>query len=610
METGDGIVRRKLNFNDKSFALKSFYVDIRSVSVRNRVTKYIHDLGGRVETFLSKDIHVFVTDTKPTKRQNRVLQLNNQSINDGSSYAEYSSTGGGCLPLSRGKALLLKARGNGTSDNSSAIDRGLSSNVMIQKATDLGLKIDHAHVFLKKCKLLSGSVKVNKCKSDTLVDIVPLKWDNESFVIKIEDESNLYKPLHKQFDKLPMVYVDNGGGSPFDGPVVLERPESVKSIKAAKSTKFYTAKGGYCEMCDYYFKGSLREHLLSEKHKSFVSDESNFTGVENVVNKLPNLSKFLTKFCLSMPTLPNEKHVESEETVYEHPPDLCSFEDINKNKNLEKTSSEILADVNKPCDVEDISMGHTEKDFTSSDTIIYEYQERLKGGNSIERENQTNVDNVQYAVVSTLHRPMFSDDSVPDSQTDVLKNMINNWSLKDDGSEVKSTMLCSTPNVLDPPLARVVPGLPKPVGVAPIYSDSEPDIGMSFSTPTADNRSLLGDIMSSLKNMNEPIILDRNVEEASKDDRLKPVKRKHSDVEEDCVYYSEKTDETNLKIKLCKLTPASQKTNLKMFWKVRKTGDCRLVFSAEKLKKPLRDCNSDNTNRDNPSRKRQRTLQF
>ncbi|XP_050401987.1 protein DBF4 homolog A [Patella vulgata] len=619
METADdGVARRKLNFGARSFANKTFYVDVRSVSVRNKVVKHIHDLGGNVETFLGNDIHVFVTDTKNNKRQDRVRELSRNNTRDGSSYPDSPSPGGSCLPLSRGKALLLKARGNG-SENSSAVDRGLSSNVMIQKATEMGLKIEHVHTFLKKCKTLTGSSKI-KSKRDTLGDIVPLTWDNDIIVVKIEDASKSYKPLHKQFSKLPMVYADNGGGSPFDGPVVLEKPECVKSFKKAKSTRFYTAKGGYCEMCDFYFKNSLKEHLLSEKHLSFVDDESNFKGIETVVDKLPNISKFLSKFCI------NPRPANSINPVDPSGPTIDKrIEDENNNTNeivmeKEKESSE-KTEIN---DDVVVPMEDEEQDFTSSDTIIYDFQDQYKGDNSIlppstKADAEAEPNNVEYAT------NMFSDDSQQDSQTDVLKDLIHNWTLSEapNISSVSSlvnfdVMSCGThdtnehKNIVP---GKVVPGLPKPVGVEPSYSDSEPEVGMSFSTPRAEENSSSGEMPLLSPQLNRKQTAVEAIERTMpviNDDRVKPQKRKHDDVLDECVYYTKKTDDTKLKIKLCKVTPARQKTNLKMFWKVRKTGECRLVFSAGKSKKPLGESNDLNSNihENSPSRKRQRTLNF
>lgn len=69
------------------------------------------------------------------------------------------------------------------------------------------------------------------------------------------------------------------------------------------------------------------------------------------------------------------------------------------------------------------------------------------------------------------------------------------------------------------------------------------------------------------------------------EENLKSKKRKHS-IEDDAdtkVYYSCKANGT--KLKLCKVvTPVRKKADIRQYWKVRKAGGCRLVFSAEKRK--------------------------
>ena len=56
--------KRKLDFHDKPFYCKSFYIDIKAETARRKIVRRIKDLGGTVEGFLSKDIDLFITDKK------------------------------------------------------------------------------------------------------------------------------------------------------------------------------------------------------------------------------------------------------------------------------------------------------------------------------------------------------------------------------------------------------------------------------------------------------------------------------------------------------------------------------------------------------------------
>ena len=55
-------VRRKLDFVDRPYSRKTFYLDIRASQLKSKISKRIADLGGRVEEFLSKELHLVVTD--------------------------------------------------------------------------------------------------------------------------------------------------------------------------------------------------------------------------------------------------------------------------------------------------------------------------------------------------------------------------------------------------------------------------------------------------------------------------------------------------------------------------------------------------------------------
>lgn len=82
--------RRHLNFVEHPYVGKIFYIDIKTASIRTKVVQRIQTLGGQIESFLSKDISVFITDRHEKRGDSPDESLERHSrINK-------------CVPLSRG----------------------------------------------------------------------------------------------------------------------------------------------------------------------------------------------------------------------------------------------------------------------------------------------------------------------------------------------------------------------------------------------------------------------------------------------------------------------------------------------------------------------------
>ena len=67
-------VRRQLSFQDVPYNGKLFYLDIRQPPLKHKITRRIVDLGGKIESFLSKEIDLILTDGDEKKKS--VLELN------------------------------------------------------------------------------------------------------------------------------------------------------------------------------------------------------------------------------------------------------------------------------------------------------------------------------------------------------------------------------------------------------------------------------------------------------------------------------------------------------------------------------------------------------
>ncbi|CAC5407485.1 unnamed protein product [Mytilus coruscus] len=271
--------KRKLDFQDQPFHFKTFYLDIKAETVKRKVIRRIRELGGTVEGFLSKDVHLVITD----KKNGELERKSNKEVKT----IEISN-------LSRGRALLLKANAQSNKRRSS-----VGGNHITQNALNLGVQVEQANIFLRDSNKFIDAVKKTK-KTNELDGITPLEWTESekenTCCLKIEDTEQLYKPLIKHFETFPTLFYNEEVASPFVKGVVLTKQaeKTVNRYSTAKKTVTYN-KGGFCEACDYWYKCSLREHIKSAKHEKFVKDQTNFDHLDTVINKLPSFSDFFVK---------------------------------------------------------------------------------------------------------------------------------------------------------------------------------------------------------------------------------------------------------------------------------------------------------------------------
>jgi hypothetical protein len=59
--------RRSLSFEERPYAGKTFYLDVKSASAKSKISQRIQNLGGQIEDFLSKDLTLLITDKSSTK---------------------------------------------------------------------------------------------------------------------------------------------------------------------------------------------------------------------------------------------------------------------------------------------------------------------------------------------------------------------------------------------------------------------------------------------------------------------------------------------------------------------------------------------------------------
>ncbi|XP_068438589.1 uncharacterized protein dbf4b [Clinocottus analis] len=295
---------------------KTFYLD----SLKKRSTALLLEavslLGGRVESFLHKDVCFVVTgsqdglneqksadtkaETKGTIEETQRPIMQRESILSSDKRRPGTPRPTACG--SRGKALLEKAMRN---------NERLKGNSVLANARSWGVKIlyvDDVLLYLKRLTRESFSVHKRPERSPTkqqgchVVKAAALR----SPYLKIEDMSRRYKPLHVQSMIFPTLWY-SGRFSPFESPPPLfeeqaekgeNKTRETKKVESSIQDKSQTTLGcntslckprkkevSYCECCHQPFT-NLEEHLQSDQHRAFVLDSSNYSVVDQLVTEL------------------------------------------------------------------------------------------------------------------------------------------------------------------------------------------------------------------------------------------------------------------------------------------------------------------------------------
>ncbi|XP_028332548.1 protein DBF4 homolog A [Gouania willdenowi] len=295
---------------EKKLEGKTFYLDNLKKCQSTLIWENIHALGGKVESFLHRDVNFVVTGSKEdfesprpegskggaktineevqktSKQQERVLS------NDKVKQRPVTPRPVACG--SRGKALLEKAiRNNEHLQESSVLSNARSWGVKI-------MYVDDAFSYLKQLSQEASTAKQkpSDIKARTL----------KAPFLKIEDLSRKYKPLFMLCVSLPTLSY-RSRYSPFEPPppplfwdekgtekeqnkARENKVESIFSDKCQAPPSFEPVPrllrkkdGSYCEICRQSFT-SMEEHLQSDQHRSFVLDPSNYALVDGLVAEM------------------------------------------------------------------------------------------------------------------------------------------------------------------------------------------------------------------------------------------------------------------------------------------------------------------------------------
>ncbi|XP_021243196.1 protein DBF4 homolog A isoform X2 [Numida meleagris] len=304
---------------------KVFYLDIPSNVISEKIGKDLKELGGRVESFLSKDISYLVSSKKEAKFAPTLSQIspvpspesvcnggnsspqpsNRKDRQDGSSFKAVDA-----VRLSRGKSLAEKAiREQELIPSGSILSNALSWGVKILHVDDVKHYIEQKKKELYLIKSTGSSFKDVGKQVTTQKSKSRLK----NPFVKVEDRSRFYRPFYLQLPSFPVLnYCVPKPGSPFE--VDKKHPSGQKQTQSKQSqqvkvrtviflrrksrTKINSDKDcripvqlhqkdkkrrGYCECCGKKYE-DLQTHLESEQHQNFAQS-AQYQVVDDIISK-------------------------------------------------------------------------------------------------------------------------------------------------------------------------------------------------------------------------------------------------------------------------------------------------------------------------------------
>nr|XP_038030591.1 protein DBF4 homolog A isoform X2 [Anas platyrhynchos] len=288
---------------------KVFYLDIPSNVISEKIGKDLKELGGRVESFLSKDISYLVSNKKEAKFAPTLGQIspvptpesacnggnssphpsNRKDRRDGNSFKTIDT-----VRMSRGKSLVEKAiREQELIPSGSILSNALSWGVKILHIDDVKHYIEQKKKELYLIKSTGSSLKDVAKQVTTQKSRSRLK----NPFVKVEDRSCLYRPFYLQLTTFPVLnYCVPKPYSPFE--VDKKLTSGQKQTQSKQRNKINSDKDcgtpvqlpqkdkkrkGYCECCGKKYE-DLQTHLESEQHRNFALS-TQYQVVDDIISK-------------------------------------------------------------------------------------------------------------------------------------------------------------------------------------------------------------------------------------------------------------------------------------------------------------------------------------
>ncbi|XP_032662468.1 protein DBF4 homolog B isoform X2 [Chelonoidis abingdonii] len=295
------------------FLGKSFYLDLPNNKNVEFLVATIKQLGGVIESFLSKEISYVVSSSKeakldggprrPTEKRSSAASEDARAktlpsaVPKGSHAGPHHKSADSAL-MSRGKELLQKAMRNQDSSSGSSI---------LANARSWGVRILHVDEMMAYVQQLlfrmSGARKQSEKMMVKCFSVGPgvLKVGRlKPPFLKIEDQSRKFRPFHHQFKSFPdLNFLAPNRSSPFEP---LKTPSSSCRVRAPEGCLTHSEREGsprsgpaavpkrrkgFCECCQETF-GELQMHLQSPRHRRFALDSSQYAAVDHVIAQLTN----------------------------------------------------------------------------------------------------------------------------------------------------------------------------------------------------------------------------------------------------------------------------------------------------------------------------------
>lgn len=292
----------------KPLANKKFYLDIKSNKGKVSITADIHNLGGIVEEFLSREV-------------NYVITTRGQQPAGGSSSEQQPSPSGALTPHQPLSSLPSTSHDSPLNLDSPREDTGKKrvrtrAEVLLERAcvrrqgtSDV---LENARLWnvpvwplaklVKWLTVLKESGRYRPSKTNGLVASKSSSLSSSPKVtrlrapfIKTEAFTRQYKPLYKELPSWPELNLFNPAGvSLFADPKQAKARQVPKSSSVlrtdykerrirerARGTK--AKESGYCELCSTTYT-NLTLHLKSESHIAFVRNDKNYLYLDELIS--------------------------------------------------------------------------------------------------------------------------------------------------------------------------------------------------------------------------------------------------------------------------------------------------------------------------------------
>ncbi|KAI6648447.1 DNA repair protein RAD50-like [Oopsacas minuta] len=342
--------RKRLDFSDSRFRLRNvFYIHCPGYPKENSLRREIIKFGGKVENFLSKDVHVLITNQPGNDRRDSSTPLSPLSACTSSSRMWADSPRSTDKPstaiVTRGKALALQAakmQCNGSTD-------------VVENSRRLGVRVWSLEAALRAVKRAKRQENRRADRPDLLHGTKRLKAP----FLKVDDTSNRFKPLFVQFDSWPVMEFleklsldpgfEHGKLIAPSNPtlthssgqlstskrrvqplVTLQRlnklqmnpllntqptqvlidkspirirkheestriPPAINHEQKASTKKQQTERRGYCEACLIRYS-CLQEHRQSSSHQEFISNPEKFCKLDRVISEFLPIQQVVKNF--------------------------------------------------------------------------------------------------------------------------------------------------------------------------------------------------------------------------------------------------------------------------------------------------------------------------